>query len=68
MTNIDLKLITQRERDTLEILRSYSKETIIEFLLNDIARDYNVIKTYQSCVAHTIFPRRRGRPNIENES
>lgn len=68
MTGIDLKLISQRERDTLGILQSYAKDTIVEFLLNDITRDSNVIKSYQSCVAHTIFPRRRGRPAAEEEN
>lgn len=68
MTNIDLKLISQRERDTLGILQSYAKDTIVEFLLNDIARDSNVIKSFQSCVAHTIFPRRRGRPSAEEDN
>lgn len=68
MTAIDLKLISKRERDTLDILQSYAKDTIIEFLLNDITRDSNVIKSYQSCVAHTIFPRRRGRPAAEDDN
>jgi len=67
MTAIDLKLITQRERDTLGILSSYNKDTIVEFLLVDISRDANVIKTYQSLVAQTIFPRRRGRPSANDD-
>ena len=67
MTAIDLKLITIRERDTLGILQSYAEDTIVEFLLNDISRDSNVIKSYQSCVAHTVFPRRRGRPSADDD-
>ena len=67
MTAIDLKLISKRERGTLEILQSYAEDTIIEFLLNDISRDSNVVKSYQSCVAHTVFPRRRGRPSADDD-
>jgi hypothetical protein len=66
MTAIDLKITTQREKDTLNLLTSYDDETIIQFLLNDISRDRNVIKSYQGCVAHTVFPRRRGRPANED--
>lgn len=62
MTPVDLKITTKREKDTLELLKSYSNETIVQFLMNDISRDMNVIKSYQSYVAHTVFPRRRGRP------
>jgi hypothetical protein len=67
MTAIDLKLITKRERDTLGILRLYAESTIVDFLLNDISRDANVIKSYQSLVAQTIFPRRRGRPSAQDD-
>jgi len=66
MTAIDLKITTQREKDTLNLLTSYDDETIIQFLLNDISRDRNVIKSYQGVVAHTVFPRRRGRPANED--
>ena len=66
ITKIDVSITTQREKDTLGILSSYAIDTIIRFLLQDISRDNNVIKSYQSLVAHTVFPRRKGRPSVDD--
>ena len=66
ITKIDVSITTQREKDTLGILSGYVVDTIIRFLLQDISLDNNVIKSYQSLVAHTVFPRRKGRPSVDD--
>lgn len=66
ITKIDVSIVTQREKDTLEILTGYATDTIVQFLLQDISCDNNVIKSYQSLVAQTVFPRRKGRPSTDD--
>lgn len=62
MTSNEMTLIENNEVAALMLLSNKSKDEIIKVLLNDITRDFNLFKSYQSAVSRKAFPeKKRGR-------
>ncbi len=63
MTINDVKIMEDREIESILDLTAKSQGEIVQALMADINRDSNIFKTYQSAVSRKAFPeKKRGRP------